>query len=61
MEVDLRSLFGSMSRDVHSCSRWLKPRNPPNPPAFELVYKGAIGQQRQETSLCNPLPEGEDN
>jgi hypothetical protein len=43
-----------MSRDVHSCTHWLRPRNPP-PPAFGLVYEGAIGQQRQTTSLFNPL------
>jgi hypothetical protein len=26
----------------------------PRPPAFELIYEGAIGQPRQMTSLCNP-------
>jgi hypothetical protein len=33
-----------MSRDVHSCTHWLRPRNPPNPlpPAWRLVYEGAI-------------------
>jgi hypothetical protein len=59
MEVDLQSLFCLQSRDVHSCTHWLRLRNhpPPHPPAFgpELVYEGAIGQQRQTTSLCNPL------
>jgi hypothetical protein len=44
-----------MSRDVHSFTHWLRPRNPPLPPAFGLVNEGAIGQQRQTTSLCNPL------
>ncbi len=47
-----------MSRDVHSCTHWLRPRNPPPPPqspAFRLEHEGAIGQQRQTTSLCNPL------
>jgi hypothetical protein len=48
MEVDLQSLFGSMSRDVHSCTYWLRPRDSPPPPAFGLVllYESAIGQQR---------------
>ncbi len=31
MEVGIQSLFGSMSRDVHSCTHWLRPRNPPPP------------------------------
>ncbi len=47
-----------MSRDVHSCTHWLRPRNPLNPSAFGLVYEGAIGQLRQTTSLCNPLLPG---
>ncbi len=43
MELDLQSLYlGSMSRDVHSFSHWLRPGigNPlkDNPPAFGLVY-----------------------
>jgi hypothetical protein len=33
-----------MSRDVHSCTHWLRPRNPPIPAALGLVYEGAIGQ-----------------
>jgi hypothetical protein len=28
---------------------------PPLPPAFGLIYEGAIGQSRQTTSLCDPL------
>ncbi len=47
-----------MSRDVHSCTHWLRPRDPPpppNPPAFGLIYEGAIGQQWQTTSPCNPM------
>jgi hypothetical protein len=27
----------------------------PHPPAFGLIYEGAIGQPGQTTSLCNPL------
>jgi hypothetical protein len=33
MEVDLQSCFGSMSRDVHSCTHWLRLRNSPPPPS----------------------------
>jgi hypothetical protein len=46
-----------MSRDVHSCTHWLRPRNPPSPIPTQLglVYEGAIGQPRQTTSLCNHL------
>jgi hypothetical protein len=50
MEVDLQSYLVSMSRDVHSRTHWLRPRNPPPPPipriAMGLVSEGAIGQQR---------------
>jgi hypothetical protein len=39
MELDLQSSFGLyVSPDVHSCSHWLRPRNPP-PPAFGLIYE----------------------
>ncbi len=40
MTLDLQSLFGLMSRDVHSCVHWLRPRNSPPPPAFGLIYEG---------------------
>ncbi len=43
MELDLQSLFGL---HVHSCIHWLRPRNLPPPPAFGLIYEGAIGQPR---------------
>ncbi len=52
MQLDLQSLFGL---HVHSCTHWLRPRNPPPPPAFGLIYEGAIGQPRQTTSLYDPL------
>ncbi len=29
-----------MLRDVHSCTHWLRPRNPSPPPAFGLVLRG---------------------
>ncbi len=38
---------------VYSCTHWLRPCNPP-PPAFGLIYEGAIGQP---IGLCNPLIE----
>jgi hypothetical protein len=31
---------------VYSCAHWLRPRNSPLPPAFGLIYEGAIGQPR---------------
>jgi hypothetical protein len=47
MEVDLQSLFGAISRDVHSCTHWLRPRNSPLPPPHLDSYnEGAIGKQR---------------
>ena len=52
MEVDLQSLLylGSMSRDVHSCTHWLRPRNPlPSPRiAWTHIREGAM-------PICNPL------
>jgi hypothetical protein len=46
MELDLQSLFG-LHGDVHSCLYPLAetPQLPP-PPAFRLIYEGAIGQPR---------------
>ncbi len=53
MEVDLQGFFlGSMSRDVHSCIHWLRPRNSPPVPAFGLAV--AL-RGRYWASLCNPL------
>jgi hypothetical protein len=42
---------------LYEHSYWLRPRNPPFPlpPAFGLVYEGAIGQPSWTTSLCDPL------
>ncbi len=56
MEVDLQSLFGLSCHVM--CTAVLigfDPATPQNPPAFGLVYEVAIGQQRQTTSLYNPL------
>ncbi len=38
---------------VYCCAHCLRPRNSPPPPAFGLIYEGAIGQLRWTTSLCN--------
>ncbi len=35
------------------CPSLLRPRNPP-PPAFGLIYEGAIVQPRKTTSFCDP-------
>jgi hypothetical protein len=45
IELDLQSFFGLQ---VHSCNHWLRPRiHPcPPPPAFGLIFEGAIGQPR---------------
>ncbi len=37
-----KGLFGL---HVHSCSHWLRLRNPP-PPPLGLIYEGAMGQLR---------------
>ena len=42
VELDLQSLFGL---HVHSCTHWLRPRNPQRP-AFGLLYEDAIGPLR---------------
>ncbi len=42
MEVDLQVYLGSMSRDVHSCTHWLRPRNPPNPPHLDLYTRALL-------------------
>jgi hypothetical protein len=41
VELDLQSLFG-LHVLVQSCIHWLRPWTPP--PAFGLIYEGAIGQ-----------------
>ncbi len=41
--LDLQSLFELQG---HSCTHWLRQRNPPPPPAFGLIYEGAIDQPR---------------
>jgi hypothetical protein len=43
MALDPQILFGL---HVHSCTHWLRPRNPPPPPPFGIKYEGAIRQLR---------------
>jgi hypothetical protein len=43
MDLDLQSLLWLY---VHSCTHWLRLRNSLLPPAFGLIYEGAIGQPR---------------
>jgi hypothetical protein len=51
MELDLQSLFGLLCTAVLI---GLDPCNYSPPPAFGLIYEGAIGQPRWKTSLCKP-------
>ncbi len=51
MQLDFQSLFGL---HVHSCNH-CDPPPPTHPPAFGLIYEGAIGQPRQTTFWCDPL------
>jgi hypothetical protein len=50
MELDLQSLFGLY---VYSCTHWLRPLNFHPPPAFWLIYEGAIARI-DDTSLKPP-------
>ncbi len=50
MEIDLH--LGSVSRDVHSCTHWLRPRNPPPPPALRGRYWSA---KIDDISLLNGI------
>jgi hypothetical protein len=40
-----QSLFGFLCIQLY-ITNWLRPRNSPPPPAFGLIYEGAIGQPR---------------
>jgi hypothetical protein len=54
MELDPQSL---LVHTLHSFTHWLKPRNLP-PPAFGLIYEGAIGQPRQTHLFVTPCFKG---
>ncbi len=57
MELDLHSLFGPHMQAVLIVSLHNETLQHPHPPfAFGLAYRGAIGQPRLKTSLCDPLP-----
>ncbi len=52
MELDY---LGSMSRDVHCCTQWLRPRNlPPSPRIWAHIHEGAIGQRRRRHLFVTP-------
>ena len=59
MELDLQSLFQLFGLLCTAVINGLDPagRSSPPPPAFGLIYEGAIGQPRYTTSRCNPLLE----
>jgi hypothetical protein len=57
MKLDLQSLFGL---HVHSCTLWLRPRNP-LPLAFGLIYEGAIGQPDRRHLSVTPWGSGLQN
>ncbi len=42
VELEVQSNLGSMSRDVHSCSHWLRPRKPPPPRIWALMRDAQI-------------------
>ncbi len=48
MELDLQSLFELLCTATH----WLRPRSSPPPPAFGLIYEGAIGQPTEYIFHC---------
>jgi hypothetical protein len=54
MEVDLQSLLGSMSRDLHICTHWLRARNSSPPPAFGLVLRGRYWSAKIDDISLNP-------
>jgi hypothetical protein len=56
MELDLESLFGLNvhTAQMYSLAETPQPQPPSLPPAFGLIYVGAIGQLKT-TSLCDTL------
>jgi hypothetical protein len=53
MEVDLQSLFGlHVSAQLYSLAETATRSLPQH---LDTYFEGAIGPQRQTTSLCNPL------
>jgi hypothetical protein len=45
--------LGSMSRDEHSCTHWLRPHNSPVPLALGLKYEGAISPCLSLSYMCS--------
>ncbi len=54
MEVDFKVYLGSISRDVHSCTHWLRPRNSLTPPAFELVLQRRYWSAKIDDIFATP-------
>ncbi len=54
VKYDLQSLFGLSCVQLYSLAETPQPPPPPPSPAVGLIYKGAFGQPRRTTSLCDP-------
>jgi hypothetical protein len=50
--------LGSMSRDVHSCTHWLRPRNSPPYPVFGLVLRGRYWSAKIDDISLKPPGSG---
>jgi hypothetical protein len=63
MEVDLQSLFGLhwgfMSRDVYSCTHWLRSRNPLYPPRFGTRKRALLVSKDRRHLFVSPWEKGE--
>ncbi len=59
VKYGVRSIYkvylGSISRDVHSCSHWLRPRNTPSPRIQAYVRGALLNGHLRQTSPSNPL------
>ncbi len=57
MEVDLQSFFGSMSRDVHSCTHWLgaeTPQLPPSPRVWTRITRALLVSKDRRHLFVTP-------
>jgi hypothetical protein len=46
--------LGSMSRDVHSCTHWLRPRNPPSSPALDSYTRALLVSKDRRHLFVTP-------